>query len=239
MAACIFVLAARKELQSSQPLFTEGFLKGSNRFPKPSAAAAAAAGGGTSFPGPQLPVRAQDAPYEWDGNELFLFKSTIAYAMRKYFAEVKDQEVDFQVADIHVGQETQRISFYLTVSMPGNISDIVPKAEVEDAIRRSRGRINEAFRLDDYSLEFEGIPPTLATPYEPPVTIWLIVFGVVISLVVIGVVVLIITGQRDRRRRARESRTEAGAGRREVNPYEDVGEINPGFHTADETQTAF
>ncbi|NXG01256.1 ACE2 enzyme, partial [Sakesphorus luctuosus] len=138
--------------------------------------------------------------YEWDESELFLFKSSIAYAMRKYFANVMKQEVNFQTADIHVGEQTQRISFYITVSMPGNISDIVPKDNVEDAIRMSRGRINEAFRLDDSTLEFVGILPTLATPYEPPVTIWLIVFGVVIGLVVIGVIALIITGQRDRRK---------------------------------------
>lgn len=41
----------------------------------------------------------------------------------------------FRITDIHVGEQTQRISFYLTVSMPGNISDIVPKADVENAIR--------------------------------------------------------------------------------------------------------
>ncbi|NXO01818.1 ACE2 enzyme, partial [Rhinopomastus cyanomelas] len=141
-----------------------------------------------------------DQAYEWDESELFLFQSSIAYAMRKYFAEVKHQDVNFQIEDIHVGDVTQRVSFYLTVSMPGNISDIVPKADVENAIRRSRGRINEAFRLDDNSLEFVGIPPTLATPYEPPVTIWLIVFGVIMGLIVIGVIVLIITGQRDRKK---------------------------------------
>ncbi|NXS44271.1 ACE2 enzyme, partial [Balaeniceps rex] len=141
-----------------------------------------------------------DQAYEWDESELFLFKSSIAYAMRKYFAEVKQQGVNFQITDIHVGGQTQRVSFYLTVSMPGNISDTVPKADVENAIRMSRGRINEAFRLDDNTLEFVGISPTLATPYEPPVTVWLIIFGVVISLVVIGVVVLIITGQRDRKK---------------------------------------
>lgn len=66
--------------------------------------------------------------------------------------------------------------------------------------RMSRGRINEAFRLDDNTLEFVGILPTLATPYEPPVTIWLIIFGVVISLIVIGVILLIITGLRDRKK---------------------------------------
>ncbi|NXX91219.1 ACE2 enzyme, partial [Centropus bengalensis] len=141
-----------------------------------------------------------DQAYDWDENELFLFKSSVAYAMRKYFADVKQQQVDFQVTNIHVSEETQRISFYLTVSMPGNISDLVPKADVEDAIRMSRGRINEAFRLDDNTLEFVGVLPTLAAPYEPPVTIWLIVFGVVIGLVVIGFIALMITGQRNRKK---------------------------------------
>ncbi|NWT40769.1 ACE2 enzyme, partial [Chroicocephalus maculipennis] len=141
-----------------------------------------------------------DEAYEWDESELFLFKSSIAYAMRKYFAKKKGQEVNFETTDVHAEQQTQRISFYLTVSMPGNISDIVPKTDVEDAIRMSRGRINEAFRLDDNTLEFVDILPTLAAPYEPPVTIWLIIFGVVIGMVVIGVIVLIITGQRDRKK---------------------------------------
>ncbi|KFV95965.1 PREDICTED: angiotensin-converting enzyme 2 [Eurypyga helias] len=177
--------------------------------------------------------------YEWDENELFLFKSSIAYAMRKYFAEEKKQEVNFQIEDILVTEQTQRISFYLTVSMPGSISDIVPKADVENAIRMARGRINEAFRLDDNTLEFVGILPTLATPYEPPVTIWLIIFGVVISLVVIGVIVLIITGQRDRKKRARDSRSEAGSNCEEVNPYGEEGKSNMGFESSEETQTSF
>ncbi|KAM6211277.1 angiotensin-converting enzyme 2 [Sarcoramphus papa] len=180
-----------------------------------------------------------DQAYEWDESELFLFKSSIAYAMRKYFAEVKQQEVNFQITDIHVGEQTQRVSFYLTVSMPGNISDIVPKADVESAIRMSRGRINEAFRLDDNTLEFVGILPTLAAPYEPPVTIWLIIFGVVISLVVIGVIVLIVTGQRDRKKRARKSRSEAGSNCGEVNPYNEEGKSNMGFEPSEETQTSF
>uniref|UniRef100_A0A8C3L8U1 Angiotensin-converting enzyme n=1 Tax=Chrysolophus pictus TaxID=9089 RepID=A0A8C3L8U1_CHRPC len=132
--------------------------------------------------------------YVWDANELFLFKSSIAYAMRKYFAEEKKQNVDFQM---------------------------------------SRGRISEAFRLDDNTLEFEGIVPTLATPYEPPVTIWLILFGVVMSLIVIGVIVLIITGQRDRRKA-----NEAGANC-EVNPYDEDGRSNKGFELSEETQTSF
>ncbi|OXB80355.1 UNVERIFIED_CONTAM: hypothetical protein H355_012788 [Colinus virginianus] len=175
--------------------------------------------------------------YVWDADELFLFKSSIAYAMRKYFKEKKNQTVDFQVADIHTGEETQRISFYLTVSMPGNISDIVPRADVENAISMSRERINEAFKLDDNTLEFEGIVPTLATPYEPPVTVWLIIFGVVMSLIVIGVIVLIITGQRNRRK-ARKRRNEAGSNC-EVNPYDEDGRSNKGFELSEETQTSF
>lgn len=180
-----------------------------------------------------------DEAYTWDESELFLFKSSIAYAMRKYFAEEKKQEVNFQIADIHVTEQTQRISFYLTVSMPGNISDTVPRDDVENAIRLSRGRINEAFKLDDNTLEFEGIPATLATPYEPPVTIWLIIFGVVIGLVVIGAIALIITGQRDRRKRARASGTGADSNCEEVNPYAEEGRSNMGFEPSEDTQTSF
>ncbi|XP_074428986.1 angiotensin-converting enzyme 2 [Larus michahellis] len=181
-----------------------------------------------------------DEAYKWDESELFLFKSSIAYAMRKYFAKMKGQEVNFETTDVHAEQQTQRISFYLTVSMPGNISDIVPKTDVEDAIRMSRGRINEAFRLDDNTLEFVDILPTLAAPYEPPVTIWLIIFGVVIGMVVIGVIVLIITGQRDRKKRARGSGNDAGSKCEEVNPYaEEEGKSNMGFEPSEETQTTF
>ncbi|KFV78381.1 Angiotensin-converting enzyme 2 [Struthio camelus australis] len=179
-----------------------------------------------------------DQAYDWDTSELFLFKSSIAYAMRKYFSEVKHKEVDFQIADIHVGDETRRISFYFTVSMPGNISDVVPRADVESAIRMSRERISEAFKLDDNTLEFVGIFPTLAAPYEPPVTVWLIAFGVIISMVVIGLVILIITGQRNQRKREREKASKAGSNF-SVNPYHEEGENNFGFEPSEEMQTAF
>lgn len=102
----------------------------------------------------------------------------------------------------------------------------------------SRGRISEAFRLDDNTLEFDGIVPTLATPYKPPVTIWLILFGVVMSLIVIGVIVLIITGQRDKRKKARGRANEAGSNC-EVNPYDEDGRSNKGFEQSEETQTSF
>jgi len=41
----------------------------------------------------------------------------------------------FRITDVHVQEQTQRISFYLSVSMPGNNSDLVPKADLENAIR--------------------------------------------------------------------------------------------------------
>uniref|UniRef100_H0ZYW8 Angiotensin-converting enzyme n=1 Tax=Taeniopygia guttata TaxID=59729 RepID=H0ZYW8_TAEGU len=137
-----------------------------------------------------------DQAYEWDESELFLFKSSVAYAMRKYFLFVK-------------------VCALFEFAFDG---------------RMSRGRMNEAFRLDDSTLEFVGILPTLAAPYEPPVTIWLIVFGVVISLVVIGIIALIVTGLRDRA---------AGSNCEEVNPYGEEGRSNLGFEPAEDTQTSF
>ncbi|XP_066477411.1 angiotensin-converting enzyme 2 [Tiliqua scincoides] len=173
--------------------------------------------------------------YEWNANEMFLFQSTIAYAMRKYFLEEKNETVAFQVKDVHVGDETPRISFIFAVTMP-DTTDWVPKSDVEEAIRLSRGRINEVFRLNDQTLEFIDIPPTLAPPYEPPVTVWLIVFGVVMGIVAIALVALIIMGQRNQRRRRRAAeeelvRTDA------VNVYE--GEKNPAFLREEPVTTTF
>uniref|UniRef100_A0A8D0EAX9 Angiotensin-converting enzyme n=1 Tax=Salvator merianae TaxID=96440 RepID=A0A8D0EAX9_SALMN len=161
--------------------------------------------------------------YKWDNNEMYLFKSTIAYAMRKYFSEVKNETADFQTTDIHIGEVTQRISFVFTVSMPNNVTDLVPRSEVEDAIRLSRGRINEAFKLDDQTLEFVGISPTLEPPSEPPVTVWLIVFGIIIGLIVVAAIALIIMGQRDRRST--------------VNPFAQYGENNSAFVRDDDDAT--
>lgn len=66
--------------------------------------------------------------------------------------------------------------------------------------RLSRGRINDAFQLDDHTLEFDGIPATLSPPVEQPVEVWLIVFGVVMGVVVLMGLFLIISGIRDRRK---------------------------------------
>ncbi|XP_011813280.1 PREDICTED: angiotensin-converting enzyme 2-like [Colobus angolensis palliatus] len=148
----------------------------------------------------------------------------------KMFVLFVYREEDVRVADLK-----PRISFNFYVTAPKNVSDIIPRTEVEEAIRISRSRINDAFRLNDNSLEFLGIQPTLAPPYQPPVTIWLIVFGVVMAVIVAGIVVLIFTGIRDRKKK--------NQARNEENPYASIdiskGENNPGFQNTDDVQTSF
>ncbi|XP_059943107.1 angiotensin-converting enzyme 2 isoform X2 [Mesoplodon densirostris] len=137
--------------------------------------------------------------------------------------------------DVWVSDLKPRISFNFFVTSPKNVSDIIPRTEVEEAIRMSRGRINDAFRLDDNSLEFLGIQPTLGPPYEPPVTVWLIIFGVVMGVVVIGIVVLIFTGIRDRRKKNLASSEENRYGSVDLSN----GEKNSGFQNSDDVQTSF
>ncbi|XP_006751368.1 angiotensin-converting enzyme 2-like [Leptonychotes weddellii] len=173
--------------------------------------------------------------YKWNDNEMYLFRSSIAYAMREYFSKEKNQTIPFVEDNVWVNDLKPRISFTFFVTLPGNVSDIIPRADVEEAIRMSRGRINDAFRLDDKSLEFLGIQPTLGPPYQPPVTIWLIVFGAVMGVVVVGIVLLIFSGIRNRRKNDQA--------RSEENPYASVnlskGENNPGFQNVGAVQTSF
>lgn len=173
--------------------------------------------------------------YEWTDNEMYLFRSSVAYAMREYFSREKNQTVPFGEADVWVSDLKPRVSFNFFVTSPKNVSDIIPRSEVEEAIRMSRGRINDIFGLNDNSLEFLGIYPTLKPPYEPPVTIWLIIFGVVMGMVVVGIVILIVTGIRGRKKKNET--------KREENPYDSVdigkGESNAGFQNSDDAQTSF
>lgn len=69
-----------------------------------------------------------------------------------------------------------------------------------DVLRLNRGRINEVFRMSDQTLEFIGIVPTLSPPYEQPVPVWLVVFGVVMGLVVLAGIYLIVSGIRERKK---------------------------------------
>lgn len=135
--------------------------------------------------------------YIWDDHELFLFKATLAYTMRKSGYETT------QVEHVHTCNVTPRVSFWFVALNPENNASI-SKSIMTDAIKKHRGRINNAFLLDDNTLEFVGIPVTLAPPVEPPVPVWLVLFGVVMGIVVIGIITLIILGVKQRKKKAKE-----------------------------------
>ncbi|CAL8379460.1 unnamed protein product [Arctogadus glacialis] len=148
--------------------------------------------------------------YQWNDNELYLFKTNIAYAMRQYYTS-QNKTADFTAEDVWTYEVTPRISFFIQVSDPSSPSVPIRRDEVEAAIRLSRGRINDAFMLNDKTLEFQGIPATLAPPVEQPVTVWLVVYGVVMGIVVLAGAYLIISGIRARKTQQPESKVE--------NPY--------------------
>ncbi|XP_048855135.1 collectrin [Brienomyrus brachyistius] len=131
--------------------------------------------------------------YPWNDSEMFLFRATLAFAMRVYTKS--DQ---YNVSSVQVCNETQRVSFWFVVL---NDTGPVSAEVVAKAVRMSRNRINSAFLLTDQTLEFVNIPPTLAAPAQPGTPPWLIVFGVVICAVCAGVVTLLLSTFVQKRRK--------------------------------------
>lgn len=171
-----------------------------------------------------------DDAYSWNTNEMYFFKASIAYALRQYYSQ-NNQILLFTAENIITYEETPRISFYMLATHPGNPSTYIPKSDMEAAVRLCRGRINEAFQLDDNTLEFVGIMPTLAPPVQQPVEVWLVVFGVVMGMVVLLGVYLIVTGIMERKKKPLKAPVE--------NPYNiDIDGIsNSAYEDSNHEQT--
>ncbi|XP_077572780.1 collectrin [Stigmatopora nigra] len=179
--------------------------------------------------------------YAWTPNEVFLFRATLAFAMRNHLPGL-----EFGVDDVVVCEETPRVSFWFVVRRPDDPERLVGGAEVELAIRKSRKRINSAFLLTDRTLEFVGIAPTLTAPVAPATPPWLIAFGVVMGAVGAGFVVLVASSIIQKRRGKKENvaedatedddgesgtskRLENGGARRQAGSLANDGLANDGF----------
>ncbi|XP_029423112.1 collectrin isoform X2 [Nannospalax galili] len=135
-----------------------------------------------------------DKAYVWDTNEEYLFRAMVAFSMRK----VPSREAT-EISHVLLCNVTQRVSFWFVVTDPSR-NHTLPAVEVQSAIRMNRNRINNAFFLNDRTLEFLRIPSTLAPPMDPSVPIWIIVFGVIFCIVIVATALLVLSGIRHRRR---------------------------------------
>ncbi|KAM6943565.1 LOW QUALITY PROTEIN: angiotensin-converting enzyme 2 [Xenentodon cancila] len=190
------------------------------------------------YPGFSIKVRLSlkaamgDAAYSWNDNEMYLFKATIAYAMSQYYSQKNQTLVfTFRADNIVTLNETPRISFYIVVTNPTKSTEFVPREELEASIRLNRGRINDVFQLDDQTLEFVGVPPTLKPPIEQQVEVWLVIFGVVMGIVVLLGIYLVVSGVRARKKKPANVATE--------NPYslDFDGHSNKAYEDSDNEQT--
>lgn len=138
-----------------------------------------------------------DEAYEWSESEMFLFRSSLVFAMRKF-----TKQETFNISNILVCNETKRVSFVFVVTSPDDSTKLIPKDQVKLAVSQNKHRINSAFLLSDRTLEFVGIPPTLSAPITYSTPPWLIVFGVVMGAVAVGILSLLMSTMTRSRRAA-------------------------------------
>ncbi|XP_036295446.1 collectrin isoform X1 [Pipistrellus kuhlii] len=136
-----------------------------------------------------------DKAYAWDTNEEYLFKAMVAFSMRK----VPNRETT-EISHVLLCNITRRVSFWFVVTDPTKTYTL-PADEIQSAIRMNKNRINNAFSLNDQTLEFLKIPSTLAPPTDPSVPVWIIIFGVVFCIVIVAITLLVLSGIRQRRRK--------------------------------------
>ncbi|XP_018418563.1 PREDICTED: collectrin [Nanorana parkeri] len=141
-----------------------------------------------------------DNAYSWNADEEFLFKAVMAFVMRAHVNNT------IQISNILLCNVTQRVSFWFVVTAPSNSSKPIDSAKVKNAIRLERNRINSAFLLNDNTLEFIDIPPTIAPEANPSSQSWLIVFGVVTGLLGLASILFTVSGiKRYRKNKVAES----------------------------------
>ncbi|XP_032082743.1 collectrin [Thamnophis elegans] len=141
--------------------------------------------------------------YSWDATEEYLFKAMLAYAMRRYLIQETTQ-----ISNVLLCNVTSRVSFWFVVTNSFTNITTIPRNVVEAAIRMNRNRINNAFLLTDDTLQFLEISSTLAPPAEQPLPIWLIVFGVILGIIVIGIVLVVSFGIYHPKRHRNAEKTE-------------------------------
>uniref|UniRef100_A0A670Y7X3 Collectrin, amino acid transport regulator n=1 Tax=Pseudonaja textilis TaxID=8673 RepID=A0A670Y7X3_PSETE len=117
--------------------------------------------------------------YSWDATEEILFKAVLAYAMRRYLIQETTQ-----ISNVLLCNVTRRVSFWFVVTNSFTNITTIPRNDVEAAKRMNRNRINN----------FLEISSTLTPPAEQSLPIWLIVFGVILCIIVIGIVLVISFG---------------------------------------------
>nr|CAB3267093.1 collectrin [Phallusia mammillata] len=130
-------------------------------------------------------------PSLFDEYEQYLFKGTLAYAIRK-FCSLPEKPTDCNAGsvdmtdtvNVHILQTSNRFAMCIAV----NDSTLTL---MEDSFRYSRDRFDGGLELNEDTLVVNGVDPTLKPDSEPAFPIWLIPFIVITCLVVLAAVAIL------------------------------------------------